>query len=160
LSVLILFSLSYSEPRVIGGTRPPRDFVCRHRFVNFSGDTLRLSHDEAYVLFNGAIQEPFYKIACNDIKIKSVIRGDYDTTEYKSIIRLFTPGIICFNKKSDLSKDYLVLIIIVYEKDHSYSSINCEEILNDTPENREILIKKYGKTIIIKEPKPSEAKKK
>jgi hypothetical protein len=94
------------------------------------------------------------------IKIKSVIRRTInESTFWPSNIAVYFPEKGCSDNKFEVNKDYLFLNVNVFGEDIN-PYMECENILPDTPENREILIKKYEKTIIIKEPKPDGVKKK
>jgi hypothetical protein len=140
-----------------GGYKPKGSGITVKGHKN-SGDTLWLPHDRTYALFSGTpieVSHSWWKF-----KINSVIRGDFDTTGYWSTtIGLFNLSERC-PTKIEANKNYLVLNVLLYRKEAARNpSAKCEDVLPDTPENREILIKKYEKTIIIKEPKPDEAKK-
>jgi hypothetical protein len=120
-------------------------------------DTLRLRYNEAYALFSGSpFQKEYYNGIFANIKMKSIIRGDIDTTKYPSIF-LGTLEKRCPNIKIDMNKDYLWLGLIAFTKDPYMLYLKCENILLDTPENRQKLIKEYEKMVIInpaKSPQP------
>jgi len=144
--------------------------------LRIKGDTAWRSNNETYVLFIGTLLEKkFPNRVYRSFKIKSVIRGDFDTANYLPIITAFDYPMSpleyrCTNIKFETNKDYLILNVIEYQKGRrsvpnrdtvgsSSRFTKCENILPDTPENREKLIEKYEKTIIIKEPKPDGVKK-
>lgn len=132
------------------------------RVPNINGDTLILKHDESYALFSGmlsnspkegnkakyASEAPYL-----NIKINNVIRGNIDTTNHPSIA-LGALEVRCPNNKFEIGKNYLMLDYIVHDRGSIVPKITCENILPDTPENREKLIKEYEKKVIINEPKP------
>lgn len=131
------------------------------RKPDISGDTVRLRHDESYVLFIGVFQEIINaSYGYREFKVKSVIRGSVDTTASNwSIVRMYNLK-ICSDIKFEVGKDYLVLEAIQYDRPrigHYVSPLKkCEDILPDTPENRQKLIKKYEEKIIMRKPKPAE----
>jgi len=184
LSVLILFLQSYSQenPKTYSGAdkctiiaRSEKGFeiTCPqlkrrshpHIMVNtpkIRNDTLWISHNETYALYSNTFQEGWA------IKIDSMIRGELDTTNYLPIIRQRTVKVSCHGNKLEMNKSYLMLNVIEYQnkKEGEKGSLvsleyGCENILPDTPENREMLIKRYDRITIIKDkPKPEDGKKK
>jgi hypothetical protein len=162
---LILFFSCYSqeEPSSIGDMRGRSTYKPKgsgiSKKINIRGDTLKLGSHETYALFSGVLLEIIYPHM--NFGIKSIIRGDIDTANYsRSIVAIYNFLLSCPDNKFETNKNYLVLNVFMQGKDSPFSPYeNCENILPDTPENREILVKKYEKTIIIKKNKPGEAKK-
>jgi len=131
---------------------PHGHFPVTVRKADISGDTLRLKSDEAYAVFSGSpIQEENFGAIITDIKVKSIIRGDIDTTNYP-IIGIGFIEEYCPNVVIDTNQNYLVFSHIVYDVGRGEGStlgLKCENILLDTPKNRHKLAKKYNKMVVI-----------
>ena len=167
LPILVLLLLGYSQelpkskliiPDMVGG---PVGVNSPFRKPDIKGDTVRLRHDESYALFSGTFQKkinPFY-VPEKEFKVRTVIRGDIDTTaNNRSIIKIY--GLICSDIKLEVNKDYLILNAIQHDNSRISPYISpltkCEDIPPDTPENRQKLIEKYEEKIVIYKPKPAE----
>jgi hypothetical protein len=133
--------------------REPHGHI-KAREPDISGDTLKLKSDEAYAVFSGSL---FQRSVNNDpdeiftdIRVKSIIRGNIDTTNHPSI--LLNLEWRCPNINIKMNKDYLVLSFIVFTRDPHTPNLECEDVLIDTPKNRHKLIKKYNGKIVVPSP--------
>jgi hypothetical protein len=125
LLILMLFLLCYSQEQPDGD------------------DKIRVSFDENYVLLSGTLLDINPSSRYWQFKINYMSHLDGDTTNQGSIIRISNLKYWCPDNKFEVNKKYLAFAH-VHKKDSLVPLIiKCENILLDTPKNKEKFKKKY-----------------